>query len=44
MAEIGMNMVVVDVGEGIVLSSHPDLAVKGSWEPERMRGEVERLR
>ena len=44
MAEVGMNMAVVDVGEGIVLSSHPELAVKGSWEPERMRGEVERLK
>ena len=44
MAEIGMNMVVVDVGEGIVLPSHPELAVKGSWAPERMRGEVERLK
>ena len=44
MAEIGMNMVVVDVGEGIVLPSHPELAVKGSWEPDRMRGEVERLK
>lgn len=44
MAEIGMNLAVVDVGEGIVLPSHPELAVKGSWEPERMRGEVERLK
>ena len=44
MAEIGMNMAIVDVGEGIVLPSHPELAVNGSWEPERMRDEVERLK
>ena len=36
MAEVGMNTVVVDVGEGIVLPSHPELAVKGSWTPEKM--------
>lgn len=44
MAEIGMNMVVVDVGEGVVLPSHPELAIKDSWTPERMRDEVERLK
>ena len=43
MAEIGMNMAIVDVGEGVVLPSHPELAAKGSWGPERMRDEVERL-
>ena len=39
----GMNMVVVDVGEGIVLPSHPELAVKGSWSPDKMRDEIKRL-
>ena len=44
MAEIGMNMVLIDVGEGIILPSHPELAVKGSWAPERMLDEVARLK
>jgi hypothetical protein len=36
-----MNTAVVDVGEGIVLPSHPELSVKGSWTPEKMRREIE---
>ena len=44
MQGIGMNRVVIDVGEGIVLPSHPELAVKGSWTPDRMRAELKRLR
>ena len=44
MAEAGMNMVVIDVGEGIQLKSHPELAVKGSWTIERFRAELDRLR
>ena len=43
-AEKGMNMVVIDIGEGLLLKSHPELAVKGSWEIERFRKELERLR
>ena len=39
----GMNMVVVDVGEGIVLPSHPELAIKGSWSPDKMKDEIKRL-
>ena len=44
MADVGMNMVVIDVGEGILLKSHPELAVKGSWAVERFRAELDRLR
>ena len=39
----GMNMIVVDLGEGLVYPSHPELAIKGSWTPEKMRGEIARL-
>ena len=39
----GMNMIVVDLGEGLVYPSHPELAVKGSWTPEKMRAEIARL-
>lgn len=44
MAETGMNMLVIDVGEGIQLKSHPELAVKGSWTIDRFRAELDRLR
>lgn len=43
-AEKGCNMVVVDVGEGLVYPSHPEIAIEGSWSAEKMRGEVQRLR
>ena len=40
----GLNMVLIDVGESLVYPSHPELAVKGSWSPERYRKELDRLR
>ena len=43
-AEVGVNVFVFDLGEGMVFPSHPELAVRGSWEPERMRAEIARLR
>ena len=43
MAEKGLNMLVVDLGEGLVYPSHPELAIEGSWSPDRMRDEVRRL-
>ena len=44
MAARGLNMLVVDVGEGLVYPSHPELAIEGSWSPEKLRDEVVRLR
>ena len=44
MAARGLNMVVIDVGEGLVYPSHPELAIKGSWSPDKLRDEVVRLR
>ena len=43
-AAIGVNVFVFDLGEGMVFPSHPELAVRGSWEPERMRDEIARLK
>ena len=40
----GMNMVLVDVGEALVYPSHPELAIPGSWSPEKMRNEMRRLK
>ena len=44
MAQRGFNAVLIDLGEGCVYPSHPELAVKGSWSVEKMRGELARLR
>ena len=44
MVKVGMNMVIIDLGEAIQYPSHPELWVKGSWEIERFRKELARLR
>jgi len=43
MAEKKLNMLVIDLGEGLIYPSHPELAIKGSWSPDRMRDEIARL-
>ena len=43
-ASIGVNVFVIDLGEGMVFPSHPELAVRGSWSPERMKDEIARLK
>lgn len=40
----GLNQVVIDLGEGVVYPSHPELAVKGSWSVTKLRAELARLR
>jgi hypothetical protein len=43
-AKKGVNLLLIDLGEGMVYPSHPELAVKGSWSPEKMKAELARLR
>lgn len=40
----GINMIVLDLGEGVHYGSHPELAHPGAWTRERVRKEVKRLR
>lgn len=40
----GFNSILVDVGDGIVYKSHPEIAVEGAWTPEFMKDEVKRLK
>lgn len=40
----GINTLLIDVGEGIKLDSHPELAVQGSWDKSEFKEELERLR
>ncbi|MBR4756670.1 MAG: Tat pathway signal protein [Bacteroidales bacterium] len=42
-AQYGINMLVVDLGEGLQYPSHPELAIEGSWSVEKMRSEIKRL-
>ena len=44
MVEAGMNMVVIDLGEGVQYASHPELAVTGSWSRDKLAAELSRLR
>lgn len=44
MRAIGMNMIVLDIGESLVYPSHPELAIEGSWSPDKLHDEVVRLR
>ena len=38
------NAVLMDLCDGCIYPSHPELAVKGSWSVEKLRGELARLR
>ena len=40
----GVNQIVIDLGEAVAYPSHPELSVKGSWSPDKLRGELRRLR
>jgi hypothetical protein len=42
MAAKGMNQLVIDVGEGLVYPSHPELAIEGSWSPDKLANEIAR--
>ena len=39
-----MNLVFIDLGEGIAYPSHPELAVPGTWSVEKTRAELARIR
>ena len=43
-AKKGANLLLIDLGEGMEYPSHPELAVKGSWSPARMKEEIARLK
>ena len=44
MAAAGINMVVIDLGEGVRYETHPELAVRDSWTGDRLREELARIR
>ena len=40
----GLNAVLIDLHEGLIYPSHPEIAVKGAWTPEKLTAELKRLR
>ena len=44
MKNAGLNMVVIDLGDGVAYESHPEIAVKGAWSRSRLRDELKKLR
>jgi len=44
LAASGANFVLIDIGEGLRYPSHPELAAKGAWSPEKLSEELKRLR
>jgi hypothetical protein len=44
MAQAGVNMVVMDLGDGVKYESHPEIAVKDAWSVNRLKTELARLR
>ena len=44
MADGGMNMVIIDLGDGVRYESHPEIAVEGAWSVARLREELAKMR
>ncbi len=44
MANLGYNMLLIDMAEGVCYDSHPELAIEGSWSKEEFKKDLERLR
>jgi hypothetical protein len=44
MQQAKLNMVVIDLGDGVKYKSHPEIAVKGAWSTTELRQELKRMR
>ena len=44
MVNAGMNMLVIDVADGVQYESHPEISVKNAWSIEKLRAELEKVR
>ena len=44
MATAGMNMVVIDLGDGIKYKTHPEIAVQGAWHRKKLQAELQKCR
>ena len=44
MANVGMNIVVLDLGDAVQYESHPEIAVKNAWTKEKLSSELAKMR
>jgi len=44
MAKSGLNMILIDVADGVKYESHPEIAVKDAWSTKRLKKELAKLR
>ncbi|HXI01496.1 MAG TPA: hypothetical protein VNI52_14605 [Sphingobacteriaceae bacterium] len=44
MVAMGLNMVIIDLGDGVIYDSHPEIAVKNAWTKSKLRNELARVR
>lgn len=44
MVKAGFNMLVIDLGDGIIYDTHPEIAVKNAWRVSRLHRELEKIR
>jgi len=44
MAKRKFNMVVIDLGDAVQYQSRPEIAIKGAWSPEKLKGELKKMR
>ena len=42
--ESGINTIVLDVSDGVIFHSHPEIAMPGAWTGERVKAELEKAR
>jgi hypothetical protein len=44
MTMVGMNMVVIDLGDAVQYESHPEIAVENAWSTTRLKKELAKMR
>ena len=44
MASVGINLVVLDLGDGVKYESHPEIAVRDAWSVGQLRNELAKMR
>lgn len=44
MVDAGMNMLIIDLGDGVKYDSHPEIAVKGAWSTSQLKKELKKIR
>lgn len=44
MAERGINMVLINLDDSVLWRSHPEISLKNSWTPDRLREELVKIR